>query len=50
MTVYGDAKQQPITETEPTKSLSSYGSTKIAIEQLIYDAQNQKIWMLFVYF
>ncbi len=41
-TVYGDAKQQPITETQPTKSLSSYGSTKIAIEQLIYDACKSK--------
>ena len=31
-TVYGDAKIQPITENHEIKSTSTYGSTKIAIE------------------
>ena len=36
-TVYGDSKEQPVTENHEIKSISTYGSTKIAIEQLIKD-------------
>ena len=42
-TVYGDAKIQPITENHEVKSTSTYGSTKIAIEQLISDVSKLNV-------
>jgi len=36
-TVYGDSAVQPILESNNIKSTSAYGSTKIAIEQLLAD-------------
>ena len=42
-TVYGDAKTQPVTENQDLKSNSIYGSTKIAIEQLIHDVCKQNV-------
>lgn len=37
-TVYGDSKLQPIPETADIKSMSVYGSTKIAIERMFSEA------------
>jgi len=37
-TVYGSTNVQPISESSQIKSISTYGSTKIAIEQLLEDA------------
>tara|TARA_B100000886_G_scaffold270841_1_gene194813 strand:- start:1901 stop:2905 length:1005 start_codon:yes stop_codon:yes gene_type:complete len=37
-TVYGDSDQQPIPETAEIKSLSVYGSTKIAVERMFSEA------------
>ena len=37
-TVYGDSDQQPIPETAEIKSMSVYGSTKIAVERMFSEA------------
>tara|TARA_Y100000992_G_scaffold302703_1_gene278601 strand:- start:2024 stop:3028 length:1005 start_codon:yes stop_codon:yes gene_type:complete len=37
-TVYGESSLQPIPETAEIKSMSVYGSTKIAIEEMLSDA------------
>ena len=37
-TVYGESFLQPIPETAEIKSMSVYGSTKIAIEEMLSDA------------
>ena len=42
-TVYGDAASQPITERNKIQSTSTYGSTKIAIEQLLMDCARAEI-------
>lgn len=40
-TVYGDSQFQPISENYEIKSMSTYGSTKIAAEQLLNDCARQ---------
>ena len=42
-TVYGSTDVQPINEASQIQSMSTYGSTKIAIEQLLDDAAKAKI-------
>ncbi len=42
-TVYGDCKQQPIPETAEIKSMSVYGSTKIAIERMLSEVASKGI-------
>ena len=42
-TVYGSTNIQPINESSQIQSMSAYGSTKIAIEQLLDDAAKAKI-------
>ena len=42
-TVYGSTDVQPINETSQIQSMSTYGSTKIAIEQLLDDAAKANI-------
>lgn len=42
-TVYGDCKQQPIPETAEIKSMSVYGSTKIAIERMFSEVASKGI-------
>ena len=42
-TVYGDSKFQPIPETAEIKSMSVYGSTKIAIENMFSEAAKEGI-------
>ena len=40
-TVYGDSDLQPISERSPIMSMSTYGSTKIATEQLLKDCARE---------
>ena len=40
-TVYGDSKFQPIPETAEIKSMSVYGSTKIAIENMLSEVARE---------
>ena len=42
-TVYGDSKIQPIPETAEIKSMSVYGSTKIAIENMFSEVARERI-------
>ena len=42
-TVYGSTDIQPISESSIIQSMSTYGSTKIAIEQLFHDASKADI-------
>ena len=42
-TVYGSTDIQPISESSIVQSMSTYGSTKIAIEQLFHDASKADI-------